>query len=235
MAARGCFRGRALPPPGRAPSPPLGGHCPGCIPGGVLTLVPGQVPTGKAVSRKPLTYPAPLSKQFCGPQTGRPWGPGEAAPTAAGWVHPAGSPESPFCWSNLDSGKLAIHTSTVLAPRLAAKPWSDPQSGQLLVFLCPGRGSHPKLPVRAPHDRQVALVCVPSRGRGGCAPVIPEALNGRCLLRLLLRRPGWAPDEQSAQSKCNSRGLQQVALETKECSQGRRPNFRALGSVSGLG
>lgn len=57
-----------------------------------------------------------------------------------------------------------------------------------------------------------------------------RACSGSCR-----RRPGWAPDEQSAQSRCNSRGLQQVALETKECSQGRRPNFRALGSVSGSG
>ena len=136
-------------------------------------------------SEAPHIPSSSLSKQSCGPQTGRPWGPGEAAATAAGWVHPAGSPESPFCWSNLDSGKLAIHTSTVLAPQLPAKPWSDPQSGQLLVSLCPGRGAHPKLPVRAPHDRQVTLVCVPRRGLGGCAPVIPEALSGPCLLRLL--------------------------------------------------
>lgn len=167
----------------------LGGHFPGCIPGRtsdpwLLTLVPGRVPTRKGRQSEALHTPSSsLSKQSCGPQTGRPWGPEEAALTAAGQVHPAGS-GSPFCWSHFDSEKLAICTSTVLALRLPLNPalTTDPN-----VSWCPSvpAGASSQAAGKGPHNRQVALVCVPRTGRGGHAPVIPEPLSGRFLLRLL--------------------------------------------------
>lgn len=102
------------------------------------------------------------------------------------WAGPPCRFWKPFLLESFRLGEAGRPHKHCAGSPTSAKPCSDPRSERLLVSLCPGGrgGASSQAAGKGPHNRQVALVCVPRTGRGH-APVIREPLSRRFLLRLL--------------------------------------------------
>lgn len=123
----------------------------------------------------------------------------------------------PFLLESFRLGEAVVHTSTVLALRLPLNPALTPGPNASWCPSVPGkRGLIPRCR-KGPHNRQVALVCVPLLGRGAATPCDPRASQPAV--------PAQAPADgclaglqMNKARRCGgSARLQQVALETKEC------------------
>lgn len=209
MGPRRCFRGSASPL-GRALSPIWVATSQGRIRRMEVTLAtpprPQPRPPGKAVSQKPFTHPAPHSANSpVAPKQADPRVPRGRLPQLllgestlqvlealfAGVISTRGSRPSTqaLCW-------LSDFTLNPALTPVRTPPWCPSVPGK--------RGEpHPKMPGRARTTGRWPWFA--SLGRDAATrPCDPSLSAGGSCSGSCRQLPGWAPDEQSAQSRCNS-------------------------------